>query len=62
MQNLSHPFAQREPSAAAVFIAGLPDICRGRIVTASSVIDCHKRKPLAVRERLAREQRLGVRS
>ena len=62
MSNLSHPCAQREPSAAAVFVAALPDHHRGRIVTASSVIDCHKHKPLAVVERLTRERIAGVRS
>jgi hypothetical protein len=38
--------------AVAAFVAGLP-IYRGRLVTASSVIDCHLRKHPAIQRRLA---------
>ena len=61
MRNLSHSFAPREPSAAAIFRAGLPDFNRGRIVTASSEPDSWKHKPVAIVERIARERRAGVR-
>ncbi len=61
MRNLSHSFTPREPSAAAIFRAGLPDIRRGRIVTASSEPDSWKHKPIAIVERIARERRAEVR-
>ena len=61
MRNLSHSFTPREPSAAAIFRAGLPDIRRGRIVTASSEPDSWKHKPIAIVERIARERRAGLR-
>lgn len=60
MRNLQHSFPQRQ-SAAAVFLAGLPDHHRGRILTSSSVIDCHRRKPRAILERLRLERRAGGR-
>lgn len=56
MQKLTHSLTQREPSAASVFLSGLPEPRHGRILTCGSDIDCHKRKPLAVIERLRRER------
>ena len=61
MMNLTESRPARNDSAVSIFLAGLPDLRRGRVVTASSVIDSWRNKPTAVRERLAREQRLGVR-
>ena len=61
MRNLSHPFVQREPSAVSVFLSGLPEPRRGRILTSGSVVDSWRHKPLAVRERLARERITRVR-
>ncbi len=61
MRNLSHSFAPREPSAAAVFLAGLPEHRRGRVLTAASDIDSWRRKNFAIRERLRLERIAGVR-
>ena len=55
MRNVQHSFDQRQ-SAAAVFLAGLPDHHRGRVLTSGSVIDSWRRKPAAIRDRLARER------
>ena len=56
MQTIPYRFTTREPSAAAIFRAGLPDIRRGRIVTSSSVVDSWRYKSTAIRDRLARER------
>ncbi len=61
MASLSQSFSSpqitpREPSAAAVFLAGLPDHHRGRVLTSGSVVDCHRYKPRAIRERLRGER------
>ena len=61
MRNLSHSFTPREPSAAAVFLAGLPEHRRGRVLTAASDIDSWRRKNFAIRERLRLERIAGVR-
>ena len=62
MRNLSHSFTPREPSAAAIFRAGLPDHHHGRVLTAASEVDSWRRKNFAIRERLRLERRAGVRS
>ena len=61
MRNLSHSFTPREPSAAAVFLAGLPEHRRGRVLTAASEVDSWRRKNFAIRERLRLERRAGLR-
>lgn len=59
MRNVHHSIPEYQ-SAAAIFRAGLPDRC-GRVLTSTSVVDSWRYKPAAVRERLRREQRIGVR-
>lgn len=56
MTNLTQSRPARNPSAAAVFIAGLPELRRGRILTSGSDPDSWKRKSATIRERLARER------
>lgn len=53
----SQPQSDRSPSAVGAFLAGLPER-RGRVVTASSVIDNHLGKHPAIVRRLQQE-RLG---
>lgn len=66
MASLSQSFSSpqittREPSAAAIFRAGLPDHHHGRVLTAASDVDSWRRKNFAIRERLRLERRAGVR-
>jgi hypothetical protein len=56
MSNLSDLRPARNDSAVSIFLAGLPDFHRGRIVTSSSVVDSWRYKSTAIRERLARER------
>lgn len=44
-------------SALSVFLAGLPDFRRGRIVTASSDVDSWRKKPHHIARRMAELQR-----
>ncbi len=66
MASLSQSFSSpqittREPSAAAIFRAGLPDHHHGRVLTASSVVDSWRYKSTAIRDRLTRERLARVR-
>ena len=56
MSNLPDLRPARNDSAVSIFLAGLPDIRRGRIVTAGSTIDSWKAKPRAILERLRGER------
>jgi hypothetical protein len=53
-----HKSEREHQLAVSVFLAGLPDLHRGRIVTASSDVDSWRRKPPAIERRLAAARQL----
>ena len=47
------------PGAASAFVAGLPQMRRGRLITAASEVDSHRHKPAVIAARIALDAELS---